>query len=265
MEVLTPPHSPSSRALLIDGNVHGVVDLTDPATLRLSYQARLGDLLMLLLPPQEVVVVHLGGGAFAIPRALAARRRQQGQPAPQQIVVERSGAIIRLATELLGLPRDGGDLKVRKGDARAQLGRLGSGVVDMVVGDVFVGLATPRHLLTVEFVEEVARVLRPGGRYVLNLVDEPPFALLGAQVATLGSIFAEVDAVADRGVARLRDPGNVFVVASSMPIERAVVEPRLAVGGHPSTFVARGRLAALARPERIRHDVDARGEPRDLA
>lgn len=248
------PRHPGALSLLIDEHVHGVYDPADPARLHVDYQARLLGLLEVLLDRSGVGdaphVVHLGGGAFALPRALAARR-----PGVTQQVVERSAAIIRLATEQLDL-RAGPGLSVRKGDARAQLSRLGDGVADVVVGDAFVGLETPRHLATVEFCTEVRRVLRPGGWYVVNLVDERPWSVLGAHAATAGEVWPELTAVGSRGVARLVDPGNVMLLAGEAALDHEALGHRLAVGAHPSAVVAPGRLDALARQHRPRHDTD---------
>lgn len=246
------PRGGRALVLTIDGNVHGAFDPEDPAALALDYQARLVSLLEQLLPDGPTRLVHLGGGAFAVPRALAARR-PAGSVA--QLVVERSAAIIGLARDQLGL-RDVDGLRVRKGDARAVLAKQPDASADLVVGDVFIGLDTPRHLATVEFMEEVVRVLSPRGRYVVNLVDEQPWSVLGAHAATAGAVFREVDAVGSRGVARLRDPGNVLLVAGHHRLDRNELGHRLATGATPSAFVGPGRLAELMARHRPRRDSD---------
>lgn len=236
--------------LMIDGHVHGHVDPADPGRLELDYQARLATIVLALLPEGPASVVHLGGGAFAVPRALAVDR-----PGLDQTVIERSAAIIRLAERDLGLRRT--DLmRVRKGDGRAQLARLAEGSADVVVGDAFVGQDTPRHMRTVEFMAEVARVLRPGGVYVVNIIDEQPWSGLGAQAAAARTSFADVAAMGSRGVARLRDPGNVFLLASATKLPRGRLTSAGATARHPVALVADGQLVALARRERARHDGD---------
>ena len=142
-EVVPDRRRPRAFTLLIEGQVHGHVDLDDLGRLSLDYQARLALLATALLPPGGSVL-HLGGGAFAIPRAL-----QVHDPSLQQVVVERSAAIIRLAERHLGLRRDPA-LVVRKGDARAQVRRQEPGSMDLVVGDAFIGERPPAHLTTVE-------------------------------------------------------------------------------------------------------------------
>lgn len=246
------PRHAGALALVIDGNVHGVVDQADPARLHLDYQARLLALVEVLLDGlgRAGRVAHLGGGAFAIPRALAARRE-----GVSQVVVERSAAVIKLAQQGLGL-RATPDLEVVKGDGRAQLRRIPDGSVDVLVADAFVGLDTPAHMATVEFYEAVARVLAPDGWYVVNLVDEQPWSVLGAHASTAGEVWAGRLAVGSRGVARLVDPGNVLLVAGHGRLDHDTLGHRLAVGAHPSAVVAPGRLDALARLHRPRRDSD---------
>jgi hypothetical protein len=267
-EVVADRQRPDGWTLLIDGHVHGHVDLRDPTRLQLDYQARLLQIVLALLPPaprgtsadrasvdhvpaeSAPVVVHLGGGAFAVPRALRVARPDVGQ-----LVVERSASIIKLAERSLGLRR-GSDLVVRKGDARAVLSRMGDASADVVAGDAFVDGRTPRHLATTEFMAEVRRVLRPGGAYVVNLIDEQPWTVLGVQAATAQGVFDDVLAIGSRGVARLRDPGNVFLVSAARPLDRAGIRSALVGGAHPCALVPAGQLDALGRQHRPRHDAD---------
>ena len=79
----------------------------------------------------------------------------------------------------------GPDLEVVVGDARTSIAAQPTGSYDVVVGDAFGSLAVPWHLTTREMVAEVRRVLRPGGTYVLNVIDNPPNAFAAAEAATL--------------------------------------------------------------------------------
>ncbi|CAN5168707.1 fused MFS/spermidine synthase [soil metagenome] len=250
-EVISDRSRPGARMLLIDGQVHGHVDPADPGRLQLDYQARLAAIISAVLGRAGGGrVLHLGGGAFAVPRAL-----QHADPSLRQVVVERSGAIIKLAERELGLRRDPA-LQVRKGDARAVLARCEAASAEVIAADAFVDGHTPRHLSTVEFLSDVARVLAPGGTYVVNLIDEQPWTVLGAHTATAGEVFADVLAVGSRGVARLRDPGNVFLLASATRMDREHLTSALVGGAHPSALVAAGQLTALARSARVRWDSD---------
>ena len=78
--------------------------------------------------------------------------------------------VLATAREELGFS-EGDRIRVVLGDARLSIGPLTDGAFDLVVGDAFGGLSVPWHLTTREFVAEIERVLRPGGRYVMNLID----------------------------------------------------------------------------------------------
>ena len=90
----------------------------------------------------------------------------------------------------------------------------------MLVGDAFSARSVPWHLATVEFAREIRRVLRPGGVYALNLIDQPPLKLLRAEAATLLAVFGDVALVAGRAATR---GGNFVLLASetSLPAEAA--------------------------------------------
>jgi len=70
---------------------------------------------------------------------------------------------------------------------------------DAVFGDAFQDISIPQHLVTHEFNELVASRLKPGGVYVLNVVDAlptPRFMLSLAQ--TLNAAFRSVELWIDR-------------------------------------------------------------------
>lgn len=249
IEIRPDPHKPAVRLLDVAGQAYGAIDLEDPTRLELDYLVRLKALLDVVLPAGPTRIIHLGGGAFALPRALASQR-----PESTQIVVERSGQIIQLAQRELGL-RPAPALRVLHADARTALGSCADASADAVVGDAFVGRETPRHLTTVEFVSEVARVLRPRGIYLLNLIDAPPWPTLSAHAATVRTALPYLLAAAAPDIAQLRGSGNVLLAASRRPLHRSTVEQRLAGISHPTALVAGGRLAALARQARPRHDA----------
>lgn len=250
VEIRPDPHHSTVRLLDVAGHAYGAIDLEDPTNLELDYLVRLNAVLATLLPAGPAHLVHLGGGAFALPRALAARR-----PELTQVVVEHSRQIIRLAEQELGLRRTQA-LEVVHGDARDALRSCTDGSADAVIGDAFVGRETPRHLATVEFIAEVARVLRPRGIYVVNLIDAPPWPVLSAQVATVRTALPHLVAVASPPVAQLRDGGNVLLIASRRPLHQPTLAQRLAGTSLPVGHVAGARLAALARQARPRHDAD---------
>jgi hypothetical protein len=204
------------RALYLDDLRHAYVDLGDPRHLELAYTRWIGDALDALPPAgAPLEAVFLGGGGFTLPRYLAATR-----PGSSSVVLEVDREVVELARERLGL-RTGPDLRVRVGDARVELRREPDASADVVVGDAFGGRSIPWHLATAEFAEDVRRVLRPGGVYLLNVIDRGELALLRAEAATLLGAFADVAAVARPGPDG-PGPGNQVLIASDRPLPRAV-------------------------------------------
>lgn len=236
---LQPDRSrPGGRLLLIDGLAHGYVDLDDPTHLELDYVARIGAALEILVPRGEPAdVLHLGGGAFSLPRFLASTR-----PLAHQTVVERSGAVVRVAEKHLRLRR-GERLAVVQADGRVTVERAADATFDLVLGDAFVGTETPGPMATAAFAAQVRRVLRPGGRYLLNVVDQPPWPFAAAQAGHLRGAFGHVLAFGGREVVRGRHAGNVLLLASDAPLPRDALARRIAGGAHPAELVPAERLA----------------------
>jgi spermidine synthase len=239
LEVVPDRGRPGGRLLLIDGLAHGYVDLDDPAHLELDYVARIGAALELLAPRgAEHDVLHLGGGAFSLPRFLASTR-----PQVRQTVVERSAAVIKLAEKHLRLKR-GERLRVVCGDGRVTVERSADGRYDLVIGDAFVGVATPEPMATAGFAAQVRRVLRPGGTYLLNVVDQPPWPVVTEQVAHLRGAFNHVAGFAGREVVRRRHAGNMLLLASDAPLPLDALARRLAGGAHPAEVLSGEQLVA---------------------
>ena len=97
------------------------------------------------------------------------------------MVLQVDPRLPELGRERLGL-RTGPDLRVVVGDARTRIAEQPDGAFDVVVGDAFGSLAVPWHLTTAQMTAEVRRVLRPGGTYVVNVIDHPPLASPSAGV-----------------------------------------------------------------------------------
>ncbi len=227
-EIVADRDRPRAFSLLIDGAPQSHVDLDEPDRLDFAYQRRIGHVVDLVSPPgRPLHVVHLGGGALTIPRYVAATR-----PRSSQQVLELDVALTQLVRRELPLER-GWRIKVRGGDARAGLAKLPEGWADLVVADVFGGARTPAHLTSAEFLDEVNRVLRPGGWYAANLADGGPLAFLRGQVATARSRFEETVLAADPAVLRGRRFGNALLLAANRELPVADLTRRTASDPHP--------------------------------
>ena len=204
---------PAGWLLLVDGTPQSYVDLDDPGHLEFDYVQLLADVLDAVCPPDvPISAVHLGGGACTLARWVAARR-----PGSRQVVVEADEPLAQLVRDQLGTA----GFRLRVGDGRAALGHLDAALSDVVVCDVFVGAQVPGHLATVEHVREVARVLRPGGTYLVNLADSGGLAFARQQAATLLEVLPHVLVLADPGVLRGRRFGNLVLAARDGPFPAA--------------------------------------------
>ncbi len=225
---------------------------------------RLGHLADLAAPPgQPLRVLHLGGGGLTLARYVAATR-----PGSSQLAVESDAALVALVRRWLPLDqparRDGGRtgagrVRIRVGDARAVLEQMPAASFDLVVADLFAGARTPAHLTSVEFAAAAARVLTPAGCYAVNVADGPPLGYARAQVATAGSVFAQVCLIADPGVLRGRRFGNLVLAAAQDELPLARLARRAAGDPFPGRLVHGadlGRFAAGAKPV-----TDANAQP----
>ncbi|WUR62771.1 fused MFS/spermidine synthase [Micromonospora chokoriensis] len=226
LELVVDPVRRTGRTLLSAGVEQSYVDVEDPRHLHFEYVRRIASAVRVAAPAGTPLhVLHLGGGALTLPRWLAATR-----PGSPQRVVERDPAVVELvARELPPLPPE---VRVEVADARDALTATPAGRYDVVIADIYRAAQMPLHVRTVEFVAEVARVLRPDGTYLVNVTDLPPL-VARAQVATLRTVFADVCVVGDRRMLRGRRYGNLVLAATSRP------------GGLP---VGRLAVAALRDP-----------------
>ena len=248
--VVADPQRPGGRTLVLDGLRHSYVDLDDPTYLEFAYTRRIADVLA-EQPAGPLEVLHLGLGGGSVPRHLAAVR-----PGSHSKVLEVDPQIPELDRAQLGLVT-GPDLLVEVGDARTAITAEPSAAYDVVVGDAFGSLAVPWHLTTAEMVEQVRRVLRPGGVYVLNVIDNPPLDFARAQTATLLAAFADVALMALPAAVAGQVGGNLVLVASDrvLPVEALLV--RAATRQEPAAVVGRAAVERFAGRARVLTDDDA--------
>lgn len=234
--VVTEPGDSSRRALFLDSLRHSYVDLDDDEHLEFRYTKLFAAVIDAEFERQPIDALHIGGGGFTMPRWIDSTR-----PGSRQTVLELDPGVVQVAHDELGLDLSS-DLRIRTGDARVNVTREASDAYDLVVGDAFGGLSVPWHLATLEMVREVQRVLRPGGVYVLNVIDGGGARLVRAVAATLAEVFDHVSAIAPPSASG----GNFVLMASDGPQFRG---PRVR-GGLGSTLAgdAIDRFIADARP-----------------
>ena len=249
-ELLGDLDRPGSWVLMVGGIPQSHVDLDDPEHLEFEYMRRLGHLADLAAPEGEPLrALHLGAGGLTLARYIATTR-----PGSSQLAVESDAGLVDLVRAQLPLPRPGrpgGRVRIRVGDARAELARLRASWYGLVVADLFCGARTPAHLTSAEFDAAVARVLRPGGIYAVNIGDGPPLAHLRARLAAIRSVLPHACVLADAAVLRGRRFGNLVLAASQAELPVAALVRQLAGDPFPGRLVAGAdldRLVAGAAP-----------------
>lgn len=227
-EVVPEPGRPWRRLLRLDGEDCSHVDLRDPGRVEFAYVRRLADVADALAPPRApITALHVGGGGFTLPRYVAHTR-----PGSHQVVAEIDSELVALARAQLGLRTDR-HLKVRIADGGVLLARRSDASVDLLVLDAFVGTEVPAHLTGPEAAAHAARVLRPGGVFAANVIDEPPLPRARALAGVLGGAFAHLGVVAARKVLRGRIGGNVVLLAAHAPLDGEALQRRALRGASP--------------------------------
>jgi len=210
------PGRPTGRHLLLDDQYHSYVDLEDPSHVEYTYTGWIAQAIDSTAGPGEPLdVVAVGGGGFTLPRWVNATR-----PGSSIQVLEVDGELVDFVEDRLGL-RPSDDLRVSVGDARVEMLDVPTDSADIVIGDAFGKLAVPWHLATSEWLAEVRRVLKQGGLYAANIVDQPPLDLLRAELATALDSFAHVRLVAIPGERGEPGGGNNVLLASDRAMSAA--------------------------------------------
>jgi len=251
-ELLRDLDRPDSWLLTVDGVAQSYVDRADPTHLEFDYVRLMGDVVD-VLPPGPLTAVHLGGGGCTLPRYLAATR-----PGSRQLVVEADARLAEVVRNAFGTS----GFRLRVGDARAELPALRQGESDLVVADVFESALMPVHVTTLEWVQEVRRLLRPGGVYLVNVADGRPLAFARAQVATLLAAFPHVVLLADPSVLRGRRFANLVLAASDAPLPEQELTRRAARAAGRARLVGGDDLRAFTGGAAPVTDATARSAPR---
>jgi len=216
ISIVTEAARPGGYNLLLDDGYQSFIDPNDPTRLEYTYTRWIADAVDSMNPPKAPLDgVFVGGGGFTLPRWLDATR-----PGSRSLVLEVDGGLVNFVEKKLDL-HTSPDFRVVVGDARVSMIDVASNSADVVVGDAFSNHSVPWHLTTGEWLEEVKRVLKPGGLYAMNVIDEPPLEMLKAEAATFLKVFKDVRIVtlADEGGHPLG--GNAVLLASDRPMPKS--------------------------------------------
>jgi len=209
-EIRRDRDDPRLVTVLVNGVPSSSLHLDEPERLDFEYMQQMAVFVAHVAPSAAALsVIHLGAAGCAFARHVHATR-----PGSRQTAVELDPSLAELARAWFSLPRAPA-LRIRAGDARDVLHQLPEASADVVVRDVFAGDRTPPHVVTRQFLLDVARVLRPGGLYLANCADRPPLTHARSEVATALAVMADVALVAEPGQLRGRRYGNLVVAGTT--------------------------------------------------
>ncbi|WP_427891619.1 fused MFS/spermidine synthase [Kribbella sp. GL6] len=211
--VVADPSRDGGRTLYLDQLPHSYVDLDDPTYLEFEYIKSFAAAIDGSRPAgQPVDALHIGAGGLTMARYLSATR-----PGSKQQAYEIDPAVVDLDKRELGV-RTGPDLTVTVKDGRLGIHDEPAASRDVVLMDAFSGVSVPWHLTTRELVADVKRVLRPGGIYLINVIDYGAAKFAKAEVKTVQSEFGYVAVIARPDEFAGTGGGNFVVLASDRPI-----------------------------------------------
>ena len=159
-----------------------------------------------------------------------------------QIVLEPDVELTELVRRTLPLPRRH-RIRVRPVDGLTGVAQLAACSADVVVLDAYANGRVPAELTTVQFLSDVARVLRADGTMLLNLADEPGAAYLRRVYAGLVTAFGQVALIGTHEVLKGRRFGNSVAVASHRPLDIDALRRRVASMPFPTGLRDGAQLA----------------------
>ena len=178
--------------------------LQRPEILALTYTRMAMAGLLLKPQPKDILVIGLGGGV--LPRALASL-----YPDAEITSVEIDPAVVAVAERYFYFQESEKNRVVAQ-DARVFVKRaeLKKQQYDYIILDAFNGDYIPGHLMTLEFFQEVKKIMAPDGVLVANTFSRSE--LVDHEAATYHKAFGQFYTVSQR------DSGNRIILAANYPL-----------------------------------------------
>ncbi|WP_207841279.1 spermidine synthase [Williamsia soli] len=242
-------HLTDGWIITVNGAQSSHINLADPAQLDFEYMQWIAEIAKEHWESDaRLRVLHLGAGACTLARYFAAT-----YPAARQVAVDIDQRLTELVREWFDLPR-APLLRLRVGDARAVTESLTESTRDLIIRDVFAGTRTPQALTTLEFTQEVRRVLAPGGIYVINCGDTRDLSLARSEAATLGAVFEQLTVIADPAMLKGRRYGNIVIAGSDVPFGDSPALTRNLLGGVPAQVWLDPKVRSFAAAGKVLRD-----------
>jgi spermidine synthase len=245
-EVRVDTQRPSGRLLVLDRGHNSYVDLEDPTYLDFRYARVMADVIDTTFSPGPLEVLSVGGGGFTFPKYLDAVR-----PGTEHVVLEIDGELLTIGRNELGFTDEA---EVVIADARQSISDVLPNSVDLVIGDAFTGLTVPWHLTTREFVSIVDSRMKPGGIYLINVIDYGDIDFARATARTFLEVFDSVAVFAPPSYLAGNSGGNFVVAGSASAIDVNAVVARIRSNGGVEDGISGEDLSAFIGDAPILHD-----------
>src|ERR1051326_8372569 len=214
------------KELILDHLVHSYNSLEDPNYLQYGYikvYAEIADMLAQRQADRSLRVLYIGGGGYTLARHIEAT-----YPNAHQEVMEIDPGVTQTVYEQLGVDPKTTNIVTYNVDGRLmanQLVQTNAGDYDLIIGDAFNDLSIPYHLTTLEFDQELKRLLKPGGFYLALVIDKMVGGkFIPAYTDTVLRVWPNVQVLADGDTWSSASP-STYVVAAG---DSAVAPERLA-------------------------------------
>jgi predicted membrane-bound spermidine synthase len=176
----------AALSLNLDRLLHSVVDPYDPYYLYYTHEhVQIEFMRLAQATSTEPRALVIGGGGYTFPRYAL-----EILPRAHVDVVEIDPKVTQVARDSLGL-KDYANLRAVHMDGRQFVSeRVTPGSYDLVIQDAVNDLSVPAHLMTKEYNDAVKAALKPGGAYLLTIIDSiSDGKLWKAAMATLAHTF----------------------------------------------------------------------------
>jgi len=207
---------PDKRKFVQDKLTHSVIIMNDIRNLEYNYELIYAAITHQLSQDKDKLsVLGIGGGGYVFPRYI-----EDVWPGSRVDVAEIDPGVTKAAMQAFGLENNT-SINVFTMDARNYVDELvkkehtGEQIhkYDFIYGDAFNHYSVPYQLVTQEFNEKIAQILKDDGVYMVNVIDIYNSGLfLGAVVNTLQQTFPNVYLLSE---VMPRNMHNTFVVVAA--------------------------------------------------